>query len=53
MDDGYSLDGAVKKKEKSIRLIEETLATLKQPSNQNKDKQAIRYERHRNSKIEI
>ena len=30
MDDGYSLDGAVKKVEKRIQLIEETLAKLKQ-----------------------
>ncbi|MBX2874738.1 MAG: MerR family transcriptional regulator [Saprospiraceae bacterium] len=30
MDDGYSLDGAVKKVDNRIKLIEETLAKLKQ-----------------------
>lgn len=33
MDDGYSLDGAVKKVEKRIQLIEESLAKLKKQAN--------------------
>lgn len=38
MEDGYSLDGAVKKLEKDILLIKESLAKLKQPTDKGKAK---------------